>query len=146
MAFGAGCGGSLGEYAYMQPFDLQKYFALVDEGTKPLAMVFKRDEYAEVFAAIKGQFDRGIFEPQKLDVLSKEIPFAKLLEPLMTRWEENGLLNKKEAGYELSPMGLFWQNQLNRAVLIAAQYIIYGPRIAGREPATTMMGAMENRN
>lgn len=51
LAFGAGCGGSLGNYAYMQPFDLEKYVSLVDKGVKPFVMLFERDEFAPVFAA-----------------------------------------------------------------------------------------------
>ena len=39
LAFGAGCGGSLGNYAYMQPFDLEKYVSLVDKGVKPFVYV-----------------------------------------------------------------------------------------------------------
>ena len=50
LAFGAGCGGSLGNYAYMQPFDLEKYVSLVDKGVKPFVMLFERDEFAPVFA------------------------------------------------------------------------------------------------
>lgn len=145
LAFGAGCGGSLGDYLYMQPFDFRKYFAFVDQGTKPFTMLLKKDKYAPVFAAIKGQFDCGIFEPQKLDALGNGIPFTKLLEPLLERWERSGLLTKKALVYELSPVGLFWQNQLSRAVLLAVQYIIYGPYIAGRKSPVTAMSAMENR-
>lgn len=39
LAFGAGCGGSLGNYAYMQPFDLEKYVSLVDKGCKAFCYV-----------------------------------------------------------------------------------------------------------
>lgn len=144
LAFGAGCGGSLGNYAYMQPFDLEKYVSLVDKGVKPFVMLFERDEFAPVFAAIKGQFDSGVFEPQKLRSLS-EIPFSELLFPLLERWRNNGLMEAADGVYKLTPMGLFWQNQLNRAVMIAVQYLVYGPRVAGRKSALTMMSAMENR-
>lgn len=41
LAFGAGCGGSLGNYAYMQPFDLEKYGSLVDKGIKPFVSYLK---------------------------------------------------------------------------------------------------------
>ena len=116
LAFGAGCGGSLGNYAYMQPFDLEKYVSLVDKGVKPFVMLFERDEFAPVFAAIKGQFDSGVFEPQKLRNLS-EIPFSELLFPLLERWRNNGLMEAADVVYKLTPMGLFWQNQLNRADL-----------------------------
>ena len=144
LAFGAGCGGSLGNYAYMQPFDLEKYGSLVDKGIKPFVMLFERDGFAPVFAAIKGQFDSGVFEPQKLRSLS-EIPFSELLFPLLERWRNNGLMEAADGVYKLTPMGLFWQNQLNRAVMIAVQYLVYGPRVAGRKSALTMMSAMENR-
>ena len=145
LAFGAGCGGSLGNYAYMQPFDLAKYSSLVDQGSKPFAMLLERDEFAPVFAEIKGQFDSGAFAPQKLTLLA-EVPFPQLLRPLLTRWQHNGLLLAEVNGvYKLTPMGLFWQNQLTRAVMIATQYLLYGPRIAGRKSALSMMGAMENR-
>ena len=131
-------------YAYMQPFDLEKYVSLVDKGVKPFVMLFERDEFAPVFAAIKGQFDSGVFEPQKLRSLS-EIPFSELLFPLLERWRNNGLMEAADGVYKLTPMGLFWQNQLNRAVMIAVQYLVYGPRVAGRKSALTMMSAMENR-
>ena len=144
LAFGAGCGGSLGNYTYMQPFDLEKYGSMVDKGVKPFAMLFERDEFAPVFASIKGQFDSGVFEPQKLSMLL-EIPFSELLYPLFERWCRNGLMESVNNIYKLTPMGLFWQNQLNRAVMIAVQYLVYGPRIAGRKSALTMMSAMENR-
>ena len=97
-----------------------------------------------VFASIKGQFDSGVFEPQKLSMLS-EIPFSELLYPLFERWCRNGLMEAVNDIYKLTPMGLFWQNQLNRAVMIAVQYLVYGPRVAGRKSALTMMSAMENR-
>ena len=115
----------------MQPFDLEKYVSLVDKGVKPFVMLFERDEFAPVFAAIKGQFDSGVFEPQKLRSLS-EIPFSELLFPLLERWRNNGLMEAADGVYKLTPMGLFWQNQLNRAVMIAVQYLVYGPRVAGR--------------
>ena len=107
-------------------------------------MLFEREEFAPVFAAIKGQFDSGVFEPQKLRSLS-EIPFSELLFPLLERWRNNGLMEDADGVYKLTPMGLFWQNQLNRAVMIAVQYLVYGPRVAGRKSALTMMSAMENR-
>ena len=53
LAFGAGCGGSLGNYAYMQPFDLEKYGSLVDKGIKPFVMLFERDGFAPVLPQSK---------------------------------------------------------------------------------------------
>ena len=81
---------------------------------------------------------------KKLRSLS-EIPFSELLFPLLERWRNNGLMEDADGVYKLTPMGLFWQNQLNRAVMIAVQYLVYGPRVAGRKSALTMMSAMENR-
>lgn len=151
LAFGAGCGGNLGNFSFMQPADLSQYYALLDKQVKPFIMLLKHDEHAPVFEAIKGQLDRGVVEPQKLTELSGGIPFAEVLEPLLTRWQKSGLMHrsvknsKQKVVYELSPMGLFWQNQLARAILIAAQYLIYGPRIAGRAPSSIMMHPMENK-
>lgn len=71
--------------------------------------------------------------------------FSELLFPLLERWRNNGLMEAADGVYKLTPMGLFWQNQLNRAVMIAVQYLVYGPRVAGRKSALTMMSAMENR-
>lgn len=145
LAFGAGCGGSLGNYSYMQPFDMERYGSMVEQGAKPFVMLFERDAFAPIFASIKGQFDSGIFEPQKLNRLV-DIPFQLLLQPLLERWRRNGLIEKEGGGiYRLTTTGLFWQNQLNRAVMIAVQYLLYGPRIAGRKSALTATSTMENR-
>lgn len=144
LAFGAGCGGSLGGISYMQPGDLSRYSAMVEKGEKPFVMAFKTDSYAPFFAAITGQFDRGVLEPEKIDSMSS-IPFSILLEPLFLRWQTNGLLVKTEAGYDLTPMGMFWQNQMNRATMTAMQYLVYGPRVAGRKSSLNGMNLMENR-
>ena len=144
LAFGAGCGGSLGGISYMQPGDLNRYSAMVEKGEKPFVMAFKTDSYAPFFAAITGQFDRGVLEPEKIDSMSS-IPFSILLEPLFLCWQTNGLLVKTEAGYDLTPMGMFWQNQMNRATMTAMQYLVYGPRVAGRKSSLNGMNLMENR-
>lgn len=144
LAFGAGCGGSLGGISYMQPADLSRYYGLVEKGEKPFVMAFKTDSYAPLFSTITGQFDRGVLLPAKIDALSG-IPFSSLLEPLFLRWQNNGLLVKTETGYDLTPIGMFWQNQLNRATMTAMQYLFYGPRIAGRQSSLHGMNPMENR-
>ena len=41
---------------------------------------------------------------------------------LVVGWRNNGLMEAADGVYKLTPMGLFWQNQLNRAVMIAVQY------------------------
>ena len=72
-------------------------------------------------------------------------PTGVELSELVVGWCRNGLMEAADGVYKLTPMGLFWQNQLNRAVMIAVQYLVYGPRVAGRKSALTMMSAMENR-
>ena len=72
-------------------------------------------------------------------------PTGLELSELVVGWCCNGLMEAADGVYKLTPMGLFWQNQLNRAVMIAVQYLVYGPRVAGRKSALTMMSAMENR-
>ncbi|WP_289025323.1 hypothetical protein [uncultured Phascolarctobacterium sp.] len=63
---------------------------------------------------------------------------------MVVGWCRNGLMEAVDDISKLTPMGLLWQNQLNRAVMIAVQYLVYGPRVAGRKSALTMMSAMEN--
>ena len=63
---------------------------------------------------------------------------------LVVGWCRKGLMEAVDDISKLTPMGLLWQNQLNRAVMIAVQYLVYGPRVAGRKSALTMMSAMEN--
>lgn len=72
-------------------------------------------------------------------------PTGLELSELVVGWCRNCLMEAADGVYKLTPMGLFWQNQLNRAVMIAVQYLVYGPRVAGRKSALTMMSAMENR-
>ena len=69
-------------------------------------------------------------------------PTGLELSELVVGWCRNGLMEAVNDIYKLTPMGLFWQN---RAVMIAVQYLVYGPRVAGRKSALTMMSAMENR-
>ena len=78
LAFGAGCGGSLGNYAYMQPFDLEKYGSLVDKGIKPFVMLFERDEFAPVFAAITAYF-RLTLKTQTISFLKFTLKMSQII-------------------------------------------------------------------
>lgn len=45
-------------------------------------------------------------------------PTGLELSELVVGWCRNGLMEDVNDIYKLTPMGLFWQNQLNRAVMI----------------------------
>lgn len=51
-------------------------------------------------------------------------PTGLELSELVVGWCRNGLMEDADGVYKLTPMGLFWQNQLNRAVMIAVQYLV----------------------
>lgn len=60
-------------------------------------------------------------------------PTGLELSELVVGWCRNGLMEAVNDIYKLTPMGLFWQNQLNRAVMIAVQYFSIRAACCGKK-------------
>ncbi len=116
LPFGSCAGGSLGGYAGHLEGDLRQYMETVESGRKPLAGMLAHPAHKPVINKITGELEAG-----HLNLSEMERQFGadltELFRPLLTQWEEAGLVTLKDGWVSLTLAGEFWQVNLAQALI-----------------------------
>ncbi len=123
IAFGSGAGGSIGEISYALASDLVQYRQDLTAGRKPLGMVTTSDALQPLRNFVTASFEVGRLDMAALAALAGD-EVAASLAPLLSQWQETGLLSFAGDTVELTVAGRFWY-----ANLIAAFHDILEHRL-----------------
>lgn len=113
---GSGSGGTFGGFSFYQGGGLERYYALLGEGRKPLTMVAPLDPDRAVADRLAGSIliDRA-FDPAAIRAAAgPDTPdLAALWRPLLEQYESCGLVRRRPDGaVELTVPGQFWHNAI----------------------------------
>lgn len=107
LALGAGAGGNVNGQAWMMERNLPGYYAFLDKGEKPIAMMTAASSVTQQW---RYHLQAGI-EAGRLD-LALLTQQASELQPLIDQWQQAGLLLDNSLLLRLSNCGRFWANNL----------------------------------
>ncbi|PSW51685.1 heme anaerobic degradation radical SAM methyltransferase ChuW/HutW [Photobacterium kishitanii] len=120
LPLGAGAGGNVGGYGFMQHRKLERYMDDVSNQRVPFAMMVKSAPNAAINTVIKAGFDRGVIIAKELDKQAGWSLFRYCL-PLFQQWQKNGLVVLEQQGshryLNLTLAGQFWSVTLAQALI-----------------------------
>ncbi|PSV20749.1 heme anaerobic degradation radical SAM methyltransferase ChuW/HutW [Photobacterium kishitanii] len=120
LPLGAGAGGNVGGYGFMQHRKLERYMDDVSNQRVPFAMMVKSATNAAINTAIKAGFDRGVIIAKELDKQAGWSLFSYCL-PLFQQWQKNGFVVLEQQGshryLNLTLAGQFWSVTLAQALI-----------------------------
>lgn len=131
LPLGAGAGGNVGGYGFMQHRKLERYMDDVSQQHFPLAMMVKSSSHAVINTTIKAGFDRGVLVAKELDKQAGWPLFSYCL-PLFERWQKNGFVTLEQHGshryLNLTLAGQFWSVTLAQALIQVVTTAISKPQ------------------
>ncbi|MBW8191583.1 heme anaerobic degradation radical SAM methyltransferase ChuW/HutW [Neiella marina] len=112
LAVGAGAGGNLAGFGYMQPRDIEPWQQALDDQQWPVAMMMAKSPNHLLDAALVGACDRG-------HLTASAIGHAryKAAGPLFLKWQQHGLAQCHSDGVRLTMAGQFWSVNLANGML-----------------------------
>ncbi len=116
LAFGSCAGGSLGGYAGHLESRLDKYTAAIESGVKPVASMLAYPEFKPLINRITGELEAGHLNLANLERQFRP-DITELFRPLLTQWEQAGLIEMKDGWISLTLAGQFWQVNLAQALI-----------------------------
>lgn len=129
LAFGAGGGGLLDGFRFLNEGRLDAYQADVARDEKPVAMMAAPALQHRARGAMMAALERGVLDLDRLDA-AVEAGFAAALDPLFGGWSDAGLAARAGAVFELTPRGRYWHNAIADALFrLAAAYVDGGARL-----------------
>lgn len=120
LPIGAGAGGQINGVALMQTRNLQDYQQQCSEGRWPLAMLMAPARHGRRDGLIKAGFDKGMLDGESWAAQGQDGLFEQL-RPLLSVWQERGLVNLADNRAELTLAGRFWSVNLAQGALLALQ-------------------------
>lgn len=120
LPLGAGAGGNIDGYSFMQHRTLDKYFADIEKGVAPTAIMMKQATNTATIMAIKSAFDRGVVSDKALEQQAGWDVFT-YCQPLFKAWQQHGFVELNRAGgyhyLSLTLAGQFWAVTLAQAMI-----------------------------
>ncbi len=107
---GVSAGGIMGGYRFFQTMDIEKYYEQIENGEKPIAMVFQVDSDNEIQGEMVGNIEENfsvdfkkLFEKHSMGFIGEEF------KPLLQQWHEAGMVNYDSHNNKmtLTPAGEF---------------------------------------
>ncbi|ELR67730.1 Radical SAM family protein HutW [Photobacterium marinum] len=120
LPLGAGAGGGVGGYGFMQHRNLDAYINSVKAREIPLAMMTKSSPQAALHSEIKASFDRGFLSAKELIAKFNQDIFS-YCRPLYEIWQRNGLVKVEGDYLSLTLAGTFWSVTLAQAMIEVLQ-------------------------
>jgi len=120
LPLGAGAGGNVGGYGFMQHRNLDTYISAVNSGEIPLAMMTKSSPQAALHSEIKASFDRGFLSARNF-VTKFNLDVFHYCCPLFVIWQQNGLVILEDNYLSLTLAGEFWSTILAQAMIEVLQ-------------------------
>ncbi|MBY5945796.1 heme anaerobic degradation radical SAM methyltransferase ChuW/HutW [Photobacterium rosenbergii] len=120
LPLGAGAGGNVGGFGFMQHRTLDAYIEAIKAEQLPLAMMTKSSPQAALHAEIKASFDRGFLSARDFQQKFSQDIFA-LCKPLFEAWQKNGLVKLDGQYLSLTLAGTFWSVTLAQSMIQVLQ-------------------------
>ncbi|KES18698.1 Coproporphyrinogen III oxidase or related Fe-S oxidoreductase [Gilliamella apicola SCGC AB-598-I20] len=108
--FGSCAGGKLDGQSFMIHRDLSQYYALLDQGKKPLMMLTGKPLVGDWLHKLQAGIEKGRVD---LTQLTNQ---AELFDPLIKQWHEVGLLQNEDRCLRLTLSGRFWSSNIVQAL------------------------------
>ena len=143
IACGTACGGHLGLYKYMKTMDRADYVKKSHAGQYAVMGMGRLSEQYHLLDKLSGQCDAGCLDFALLKKYS-DADWQQLLKPLLEQWELLGLLYSMDGQYHFTAKGKYYYRQLDRVLLTAAEYALYGKPGLMEQAGQKMMGLMKN--
>lgn len=109
-AFGSCAGGKLGGQSYMIHRNLEQYYALLDQGQKPIMMLTGKTLLGDWLHQLQAGIEKGRIDLTKLTTDSQ------LFDPLIEQWHQAGLLLDTDRCMRLTLAGRFWSSNILQAL------------------------------
>lgn len=109
-AFGSCAGGKLGGQSFMVHRSLEQYYALLDQGKKPLMMLTGKTLLGDWLHQLQAGIEKGRID---LTQLTEHI---HLFDPLIEQWHKVGLLQDTDHCMRLTLSGRFWSSNILQAL------------------------------
>ena len=109
-AFGSCAGGKLDGQSFMIHRDLSQYYALLDQGKKPLMMLTGKPLVGDWLHKLQAGIEKGRVD---LTQLTNQ---AELFDPLIKQWHAVGLLQNEDHCLRLTLSGRFWSSNIVQAL------------------------------
>lgn len=143
IACGAGCGGHMGIYKYMKSMDRDAYIKKLQQEQYPVLGMGRLGDNYRLLDELSGQCDRGCLDFTALAAYS-DADWEALLKPLLVKWQELELLYTMGKKFYFTARGKFYYRQMDRVLLTAAEYALYGKPGLLEQAGQKMMGLMKN--
>lgn len=139
--FGCAAGGNLAGHRLMHARDLAGYAESVDAGLSPVRFLSRPAPRAALHASLTGAIDGMHLDLERLGA-HHGVDLEALLGPLLSQWEEAGLVVRDGPSVELTVGGQFWSVALAQR-LVDAVGLLDAAAAAGE--ATPAMHAAPHR-
>lgn len=119
LPFGPGAGGSIFGHSLMNSRSVGDWMEAVNSGRRLVAMMTRPRPNHQAGLALSEQLELNYLN---VEILEREVPgagFAKRLEPILSNWEEAGLLERHGPDFLLTTAGQFWQGRLAQCLMDA---------------------------
>lgn len=143
IACGCSCGGRMGAYKYMKTMDRNNYSTQVSKAKYPVMAMGKQQEAYLLLEKLSGQCDAGLLDFSALAAYS-DANWQELLTKLLNHWCDLHLLRVENNCYRFTAKGKFYYRQMDRVLLTAAEYVLYGKPGLMEQAGQKMMGLMKN--
>ncbi len=138
LAYGSGAGGSAPGYSYLLLPDLARYHEANARGEKPLAGLFRAGAGHAAKGRITGGMETGRLDLAVIDEAG--VPeFTRSVLPLVSQWEEAGLLRRDGHVLWLTLPGRFWHTNLTAALHHAIDVLLAPPGQPAAAPTRPVM-------
>lgn len=135
LALGAGAGGSLNGFAWMNLRSLDAYYQAIDAGRKPLMMMMHSMEpNFQWRQQLQGDIEAGHVH------LDKITPKAAHLMPLLSQWHQAGLLEEAATEFHLTDDGRFWASNLLNSLQVVISEMSMPAHASMKMPHHAMEG------
>lgn len=143
IACGCSCGGRMGAYKYMKTMDRNNYSSQISKLKYPVMVMGKQQKDYSLLEKLSGQCDAGLLDFAALDIYS-DANWQELLDKLVKHWCDLQLLRMDNNRYRFTAKGKFYYRQMDRVLLTAAEYALYGKPGLVEQAGQKMMGLMKN--
>lgn len=143
IACGAGCGGHMGVYKYMKSMDRETYIKKLQQNQYPVMGMGRLGDNYRLLDELSGQCDKGCLDFTVLASYN-DADWGALLQPLLATWQELELIYTMGKKYYFTAKGKFYYRQLDRLLLTAVEYALYGKPGLLEQAGQKMMGLMKN--
>lgn len=143
IACGINCGGRMGAYKYMKLMNKEAYEAALNQKKYPVMAIGKQNGAYELLEQLAGQCDKGILNLNTLQNC-EHTNWSMLLNPIIKHWLNIGLLKHQDDTYLFTANGKYYYRQMERVLLTALEYALYGKPDITEQESPKMMGVMKN--